>query len=186
MDWLFYEIEESSVLYLSIKHWIPPLITIIIGGLFASILYPRWQDRFLKRKAREERRLQLSEEILAKITVYIDYWRRVMQLAEHEVNFRSMQQSEKSSKKKRQYSSKIEEIEKAKLEAVSNRRSIRDELMERLNRYKVYCTKQELSSIQEFIIWDEAQSIKTLDELPSIKEWREWESRVQNILSSAT
>ena len=48
---------------MALTDWMPPLITIVIGGLFASILFPAWQSRFNKSKAASSRRLEIAESV---------------------------------------------------------------------------------------------------------------------------
>lgn len=50
MDWWTQALNEHSPLQIALVKWVPVLITVVIGGLFASIIFPRWQDRYIAKK----------------------------------------------------------------------------------------------------------------------------------------
>ena len=60
----FENIKDTEIIYYIYRYWAPPLITIIVGGAFASIIWPRLQDRYIVKKKNAERFAEISEAIL--------------------------------------------------------------------------------------------------------------------------
>lgn len=81
---MFTSLEENSVLHIALVEWVPPLITIVVGGLIASVLIPRWQDAHARHHAREARRLALAEELARNFLRYVISWERLLIIAELE------------------------------------------------------------------------------------------------------
>lgn len=142
--------------------WIPPLITIVIGGLFASILIPAWQSRFNRSKAASNRRLEIAESVTRYFQKYITSWRRLISISELE----------------RENNGLLDEQRQLKNSFVIARNADRDALLEALCATRLYFSEQVYATIKEFIRWDDLASIKTLEGLPSVSEWREWEEKI--------
>lgn len=154
-------LDPNSPLALIIKGWGPPLISILIGGLFASILFPRWQDSYTRARAATQHRLDLTEQIASAFARYITAWRRLIDIATLGQN---------------------RELNDEELERLSgfaaDRNNARDELLDLCARGQLYFGKAAATDVASFLRWDEAQASKTLEELPKIEEWRAWESKV--------
>jgi hypothetical protein len=154
-------INPDSPAALIIRHWGPPLITIVLGGLFASILFPRWQDAYTRSRAASQHRIDLTEQIASAFTSYITAWRRLIAIAELGAE-RELSQAE---------SDRLNGF-------VAERNEARDDLLDLCARGQLYFSDGACDSISEFVAWDEDQSTKRLNELPDIEEWRSWEKKI--------
>ena len=74
-------LSEFSIVYVVLTELVPPLITVLLGGVLASVLFPRWQARHARYHAREDRRLALAEELSRNMTRYIASWNRLRSIA---------------------------------------------------------------------------------------------------------
>jgi hypothetical protein len=163
--WFFEPLRQNSPAHLAAQYWVPPIITIVLSGLFASILLPRWQSKYAKTRALAENRLRLSEELSVSFQLYIDAWRRLRQITELEA-VRQLKESEADRKRR----------------FVEARQLYRDRLSESCMRARFYFTDQASDEISKFLEWDEMQSAKRLDDLPDLKEWGQWRDRVISAL----
>jgi hypothetical protein len=140
---------------------IPTLVSIVVGGLFASILFPRWQASYTRTKTLIERRFALIEAVATQFSAYITAWRRLIQIA--------ILEAERP----------LTETESARMAGfVAQRNEARDALWASFARGQFYFTEQASDVIRVFTAWDEAQVAKPLADLPDIAEWRQWEARV--------
>lgn len=153
---MFSVLDEHSVAYIVLTDWAPTLITILVGGLFASIFFPRWQYYYSRAQSREERKHALAEELSRNMRRYTNCWHRLRAIAELEVA-RQGTLSEDEAGRKRQY--------------VEARSTSRDALLDTLCSIEIYFSKDVRKVIDEFIIWDEKCSTARLHELPSREEY---------------
>lgn len=150
------DLNQHSVLYIALTKWAPPLITILIGGLFASILFPRWQSNFSRNKAREERKLEVYEDVSKWVNRYRVCWKRVVIISTYEAN-QTDGLDEAQSARKQNF-----------LEA---RNDARLELSDAMCRAELYFSDSALEIVKEFRKWDDALSSLRLQELPSSAEF---------------
>ncbi len=161
--------EEQGFAYTLFRYLIFPLVLLLVGGLTAHILYPRWQDSYLRRKALTERRSALGEDIVALMNGYVVCWRRLLEAA----SFLSQSHTD-------EVPDAALQDQQDKVQGFAAKRSdARDALMSALSRFMLYCDRADRTEIDAFITWDESQSNKRLAELPDIKEWRQWEDRLR-------
>lgn len=154
-------LDPESPLALMMRHWGPPLITIVLGGLFASILFPRWQEAHTRARAMAQHRLDLTEGLASAFAQYITAWRRLIDIA-------SLGQQRP-----------LTETEIERRDAfVIQRNGARDTLLDLCARGQLYFSDQACDLVAAFIAWDSAQTSKQLGELPEIAEWRQWETRI--------
>lgn len=176
---------DETVAYAVFRYFLAPFLLLLVGGIAANILYPRWQDTYLRRKSAAERRGKLGEDVVSLMNQYVVNWRRLIDCANYAndcLNEISLKEDEVSQTK---LQSELQFRQSKTEEAAKNRNETRDGLMSSLTRFSLYCSKKDRTVIKEFLLWDEAQAKKTLDELPKIKEWWEWEERLANIVSDA-
>lgn len=155
------DLDPDGALMKLLTSWGPPVITVIIGGALASLLFPRWQNRAAQAKTFNERRFALMEEIADLFPRYIASWRRLMQISTLEQT-RPLDEAET----------------KRKMDFVAQRSEARDALCSALNRGQIYFSEDTWGIIQSFLIWDEGNTAKRLEDLPDVSEWRSWESRI--------
>ena len=158
-------LDDTSTAFLMIRHWGPSIITIVVGGICASILFPRWQAQYNRAKALGERKVALLEDIAVQFTLYIAAWRRLISIAKLE---RDRDLTEREMTRKDQF--------------VQQRGETRDELLQALAKAKIYFSRQSRHQIDDFVLWDQMLGSKTLEELPPIEEWRIWEERISKCL----
>ncbi|MFA3915959.1 hypothetical protein [Ruegeria hyattellae] len=148
--------DEHSITYIALTKWAPPLITIFVGGLMASILFPRWQDRYNRHRAREDRKLALAEEVAQNMKKYIQAWNRLRAIAELEAS-RPDGLTEVEFERKKSY--------------VEERSNARDELHDNLVSAQLYFSADAQAAIGDFFRWDERCSELHLDQLPERSEF---------------
>jgi hypothetical protein len=159
------QIDQGSLAHLLLTEWLKPLIPIIVGGAFASILFPRWQSMYNQTKTRTERRVSIIEDMSVHFSKYVTAWRRLLQITRLEEQ------------------RPLSEAELQRKEAfVEQRTEERDELFSSFARGQLYFTEDACALIGDFMRWDQAQSSKTIADLPDIEEWRAWERRIFSLL----
>ena len=142
---MFTVLDEHSVLFIILSEWAPPLITILVGGLVASILIPRWQDAHARYHAREARRLALAEELSRNFSRYTT---ALSQL--HTIS-------------KLEQSRALDDTERArKLSFVEARNNGWDALSDTFCNVQMYFADNTYAIIEEFIAWDRANINKRM------------------------
>lgn len=164
-NWWNTGLPEFSPLAIVFYEWAPIILTIVIGGLFATILFPRWQDRYIRRKVLTERQQSIVEEAAELLNAYTNIWRRLIEISKHEVSLRDAGRD-------------VEKAIEMKAQFVSQRSEIHDRLMATLSRAKVLVSSAQRREISNFIEWAESMSTLRLDELPEVSEWRSWEEKL--------
>lgn len=144
-----------------IKSLGPSLITVSLTAVFASYFIPRWQERSINRKLVAEKRLKAIETTADSFVRYVLAWRRLIQYAEAIGPGKP-----------------TEEQAEKRLAFALERNGHKENLFAALHQSVAYFDRDTFRLFEEFIEWDEAQSIKTLDELPDIAAWWEWQSRI--------
>lgn len=149
-----------------IGKWVPALISVIAGGLVASVLVPRWQAKSNRNRLIEQRKLEICEGISDTFPKYIANWRRLIEISKHEIKKKSLSQDEII--RKNSY--------------INDRDRYRDELFSLFSKAKLYFSKEISDLIEEFVQFDNSFSSKRIYELPDIEKWNDWESRIVGAL----
>ncbi len=165
--------DDTGFVYAFVRYLIFPLVLLLVGGITAHILYPRWQDSYLRRKALTERRSALGEDIVALMNGYVVSWRRLIEAAAFLAETPKDDASD----------DELEDLHDRVQALAAKRSEARDDLMAALSRFMLYCGRTDRAEINTFMTWDESQSNKRLEELPNIKEWRQWEDRLRARIS---
>lgn len=158
-------LDPDAPLALMMQHWGPPLITIVLGGFFASILFPHWQDTYTRARAIVQRRLDLAENLAAAFAKYITAWRRLIDIAKLGLE-RPLSEDEI----------------RRRNDFVTERNVARDTLLDLCARGQLYFSESACELLAAFLTWDSMQAAKRLDKLPDLIEWREWEARIMRVL----
>ncbi len=169
---------QTSLAYISLRFLVFPSVLVIVGGFVANVIYPRVQDRYLRKKAFTERKSLIAEDIAAEMNTYITSWRRLVDTA----NYAHQRQNELLEESDGNLSPSAE----AELDACAERMATfaesrnvcRDKLHSSLSRCRLYCDENEQSIIEDYLRWDEAQVTKSLEDLPTLKDWRLWERKL--------
>ncbi|MCA8883337.1 MAG: hypothetical protein KDA50_06260 [Rhodobacteraceae bacterium] len=160
-------LDPDSPLSLMIRHWGPPLISILVGGLFASVLFPRWQESWTRTRARSQHGLEMTENLASSFSAYLTAWRRLIDIA-------GLQQERP-----------LTEEEKARLLGfVADRNAARNTLLDLCARGQLYFSDAACDTITEFLDWDRKQAAKRLDDLPDLEEWRVWQKKIMRQLKA--
>lgn len=149
-------VSQPSVAHIIMSNWAPSLITILVGGVFASILFPRWQYYYARARSREERKHTLAEDLSRNMRRYISCWNRLRSIAELEI-VREGVLSEEEAERKRNF--------------VEARNASRDALLDTLCSIEIYFSENVQKGIDEFITWDDKCSTARVNELPSREEY---------------
>lgn len=149
-------LEENSVAHILLSNWAPSLITILLGGMFASVIFPRWQYAYSRARAREERKHALAEELSRNMRRYASCWNRLRSIAELEAT-RQARLTEEEAARKRQF--------------VEARNAARDTLLDTLCGIEIHFSRDVRRAVEQFMAWDETCSTARLHELPSREEY---------------
>lgn len=149
-------LNEHSVAYILLSDWAPSFITILIGGIFASVIIPRWQYHDLRSRSQEERKHALAEELSRNLRRYTISWNRLRSIAELEISKQGTLTEEETARK-RQF--------------VEARSASRDMLLDTLCSIEIYFSEDTRKVIDEFIGWDEKCSTARIHELPPREEY---------------
>lgn len=160
-------LDPTSPLALMMRHWGPPLISILVGGLFASILFPRWQENWNRSRARSQHELDMTENLAASFAAYLTAWRRLIDIARLGTQ------------------RPLTEAEQDRLYGfVADRNAARDRLLDLCARGQLYFTDPACDTISEFLDWDRQQAAKRLEDLPELEEWRGWQKKIMRQLKA--
>jgi len=153
--------KEKTLGLIIVQYWIPPLITGIIG--FAIGLYMAGRgDVSTERRFYLECRVKQCEAAAIHFDQYIENWRRLIQIATHEKRKGGLDND--ATERKNGY--------------VKARNDNRDKLFGALGVLDLYFGQIVTQRVAEFRTWDDGQTIKELEELPSIMEWRKHKAAV--------
>lgn len=138
------------------EHWVPVLITGLVG-LTAALLVAFFQSRASDNRFFLERQAITADHVALEMSRYLENWRRIVELKKYVASENRAPHPE--------------EIERLKT-YVSGRDAARDNLFSALDAVHLYFGERTAEASLQFRVWDEAQSTKTAQELPSINEWR--------------
>lgn len=159
-------IQPNSLLFIMLDKWVPALITVLVGALFASFLLPRVQAVYAAKRALTDKKLDLVGTVTYRFRKYIVAWRRLRQLAVV-------------------LPQPMDEEDRKRLTALATLRNERkDDLIEALYQMKVAFSSGLADDIDRFLEWDELQTNKELPELPDLEEWVKWERRIGSFAGS--
>ena len=151
------ELPENSLLSIALNEWVTAVLTIVVGGITGSLILPRLQSRYSRFHAREQRRVDIAEQISIRFTRYISSWRRLIQISNLEIS-------------RPQGLTKIEADRKERY--AKSRSDDRDLLFDSLCSARLFFSNEIRSEINEYMQWDDRNAILTVDKLPPIDEWQ--------------
>ena len=154
-------LDPNSIEFLMLRHWGPPIATIVLGGLGASLIVPRLQSRRDRWKAINDRKIALYEAIADQFGRYVSSWRRLLSIAYLE---RSRPLSDLEQQRKQRF--------------IDERYAARDSLFSEFAKARLYFSDDCCNRIDAFIAWDETHVNSTLDDLPDVVDWRRYEGDV--------
>ncbi|WP_162652902.1 hypothetical protein [Lentilitoribacter sp. Alg239-R112] len=167
MEAFLNSIDETSITYIVLNRWLPGVITVVVGGYVASILFPKLQQNAQRNTQVREKRTEIAEEIVQYFNRYIISWRRLIQIAKLE-EVRELSDDEV----------------KRKNGFVLERNERRDLLFDKLKLCQLYFCDRTCSEIQNFVSWDEKQSSRPLEELPDLEVWRTYEVNIIGLIKN--
>ena len=144
-----------------VQYLIPPLITAALG-VASGLHIARTGDLSAERRLYLTSRVNQAEIVATSFDQYIENWRRLIQIATYEKQKGHL--DENGVKRKNRY--------------VTDRDNSRDKLFGALGAMELYFSPQTLKKAAEFRIWDDAQAIKRLEDLPPLTDWRERKATV--------
>ncbi len=154
------------------EEWGPPLISIVVGGMVASLLLPRLQTGFNRSRLFEQKRMEAMERVAETFPAYIANWRRLMTVA----------QAQRAAPP--QDADAAGRLEEMKLRFADQRNACRDELAALIARARLYFSDDVASLLDEFLRWDERHAQARLEDLPQPEDWRKWELKLLEAMRS--
>nr|WP_321249049.1 hypothetical protein [uncultured Ruegeria sp.] len=164
---MFEALPENSIALIIASEWLPTILTILLGGWFASVLIPRLQANFERNKTREKRRFELAEEVAQNLVHYRMCWERLLSIAKLEQDRKEDGLTEVEFDRKKTF--------------VKDRNEARDKLINSLTSVQFYFSKKSQYQAANFIEWD--QSIQTLG-LQDLPRKCEWELRITTLIKT--
>lgn len=149
------EVNRPRIWPIILQHWVPPTITAALGlltGLYVASTGQVSAEKQLYLK----HRIGHAEAVAIHFSEYVENWRRLIQVSTYE----------------REKGVLDHETAARKNAYVTARNNARDKLFGALGALELYFGPQVLEKAAEFRKWDDAQTIKRLNELPPLSEWR--------------
>lgn len=145
---------------LLLNEWTPVFLAGLVS--FATA----WFFKSLERnKYYKDKRIERADQTISHFSVYIEYWRKLMLIAELAAN---RELSDNEAKRLERY--------------VAERDEAKQELTACLATLSLYFGSDVIKVAKQFSDWDKEQAAKRLDELPDISEWEDCLQRLSLIL----
>ena len=143
------------------KHWLTPFISGAIG-LVAGLTLSWFESEASENRFFLEKQATTADRVALEFSRYVDSWRKMIQLRQYVGSQRPTTEQQEQLKT-----------------FVAVRDEARQKLFSALDASHLYFRDETASVVSEFKSWDDAQSTKTLRQLPPIAEW---ESRERLLL----
>lgn len=156
-------LNELSPIEIILSKWVPSLITILIGGLVASVLIPRWQSANARHHAREARKLELLEQFSQNCSRYLVSLNRLYTISKAET---LQPLNEKETARKDGF--------------VADRNRYRESIHDNICSLSIYFETDTEDLLKEFILWDRNAVNLPIDQAPLIIEWSQ---RIDSIVA---
>ncbi|MDZ4251611.1 MAG: hypothetical protein U1A72_03455 [Sulfuritalea sp.] len=151
--------EGKSILAAHLQQWIPPAITALLG-LVAGIVLAAYNSDLATNRFFLERQAKTADNVAVEFSRYVENWSRLMRLRRHFDATPTEPTAEERDNFKR---------------VVFERSNARDKLFSSLDSVHLYYSPKVSGIVVEFRAWDYRQSELTIDKLPDIKEWQQWQ-----------
>jgi len=152
-----------------LEHWIPALITAILGGVLVAVLGPLLQSHFAEATATAERKVKLAESVSEHLSGFISAHFQLVELARHERALESQGRS-------------IDEKERGRKEEYRIRR---DDSHYRLRRDLImvpfYFGENVQQAVREYTDFIRGVSTASVDQMPAREEF---EIRANRVVSA--
>lgn len=145
-----------------LQHWAPPAITASLG-LIAGISLAAFNSDVATSRFFLEKQAATADSVAIQFSRYIENWGRLVRLRKE---FDAMKTE--PSPEQREYFKKV----------VFERADARDKLFSSLDSTHLYYSKTTSDAVVKFRDWDNEQAELTIEKLPDIKEWRNWQINI--------
>ncbi len=156
------DLENKSLITAIIQQWMPPGITAIIG-LMAGIALSTYNSDLATNRFFLEKQAEVADNIAVQFPRYTENWVRLIRMRKNIDDLHT-----EPSKEQREYFKKC----------VIDRADSRDKLFSSLDSTHLYYSKKTSDMVVKFQEWDTQQSELTIERLPDIKEWRNWQIEI--------
>lgn len=154
--------EDRPLISTIVQHWAPPAITATLG-LIAGISLAAFNSDIATNRFFLEKQAATADSVAIQFSRYIENWARLVRLRKE---FDAMKSE--PSPEQREYFKKV----------VFERADARDKLFSSLDSAHLYYSKKTSDIVVKFRDWDNEQAELTIDKLPNIKEWRNWQVNI--------
>lgn len=145
-----------------LQHIVPPTVTAILG-LVTGVLLAQFNSHVSTSHFFLEKQAKTADDIAVEFSRYVENWDRLVKLRKE---FDSMKEAPSTEEK--EYFD----------EALSARSDARDKLFSAFDSTHLYYSKATSELVLQFESWDNQQAVLTIEKLPSIGEWRNWQIRI--------
>lgn len=160
------KINDSGSAYKSILQWLgSPLVGAMIGSI-GGVGLASYNSNLSEYRFFLEKRAIVADNIATEFSRYIVNYNRLINL--HKLF------NEKKSKHEAPTESERENFFKVR----DNRDSARVSLFAHLDSARLYYSDETSILIEDYQKWDDDQSTRTVDHMPTINEWRNWQNKI--------
>ncbi len=145
--------------------FIEPIVTASLG-LIAGISIAHFNSYESTNRLFLEKQIKVADDIANSFSNYIENWERLITLRKafdlKDKNNEEISVNERDNFKK----------------IVSNRSIEKDKLFSALDSTVLYYDKPAAELVYQFKYWDVEQASLTIDKLPNVSQWREWQIKI--------
>jgi hypothetical protein len=141
---------------------VSPALTAILG-LIAGLLLAQFNANESTNKYFLEKQAKTADDIAVEFSIYVENWGRLMRIRkEFDLKKDEPSQEERENFKK----------------IVFARSDARDKLFSALDSVLLYYDQPTSELVLQFKSWDDKQAYLTIDKLPSVDKWRDWQINI--------
>ncbi|MGZ3940267.1 MAG: hypothetical protein ACXVBK_15955 [Flavisolibacter sp.] len=153
------DVEKTKAI---LEHIVSPALTAVLG-LIAGLLLAQYNSTESTNRFFLEKQVKTADDIAVEFSVYVENWDRLRHLRE-ELDLM-----------KGKPSPEVRDIFK---KVVFARSDARDKLFSALDSMHLYYSQPASELAVQFKSWDSQQASLTIDKLPSVDEWRNWQIKI--------
>lgn len=172
-DALYWSPPNGSLVEIVLVEWAPLVFSLIVGGVLANILFPRWQAKIQRAKDLAQRRRELCEEVIQAFESYISNLSRLYSFSfsttvEQKSEPQGIPDNDNAFSRQQEY--------------VRNRDESKDRLYTAFALSALYFPSSVTSEIEQFKVWNKGWAPELSENKFDLKPLREKEKRIVNLL----
>lgn len=154
--------DEKSKASAMLQHVASPTITTVLG-LIAGLLLAHFNSEASINRFFLEKQAKAADDVAVEFSKYVENWARLVRLRKEFDSRKDMPSSEERDNFKK---------------VVFARSDARDKLFAAVDAVHLYFGKSTSDLALQFKSWDNQQAELTIEKLPAIDEWRNWQVKI--------